>query len=93
VRYLLLRSSLVEKGLVGKVINLERPKRIPVILYPGDNCLVCNDHEHPNEECYVLKVTYFENGDVAIGPCSCDTSITAGSPGRYVVRVVQTQKE
>lgn len=70
-----------------------RPKVIPVILFPGDWCINCVDPDHAGKVCHMLEMNHNEDGSVAIGPCGCDTSITAERPGRYVIRVMQVQKE
>lgn len=70
-----------------------KPKVIPVILFPGDWCLLCVDPDHGGKTCHMLEMNPQPDGTVAVGPCGCDTSVTAGSPGKYIVRVTQLQKE
>ena len=69
------------------------PKVVPVELFPGDYCLLCVDPAHEGRTCHMLEVHELEDGAVDIGPCGCENSVTAGAPGRYVLRVMQLQKE
>jgi hypothetical protein len=64
---------------------------MPVELFPGDWCLNCIDPHHPRRACHMLEMQEHHDGTVAIQPCGCEQSITAGVKGKYVVRVTQVQ--
>lgn len=70
-----------------------RIKVIPTELFPGDWCMMCLDPDHEGAICHMLEMKPQADGSVAVVPCGCDNSVTAGSPGRYVVRVTKLQKE
>jgi hypothetical protein len=64
---------------------------IPLELFPGDWCLMCIDPQHPDKKCHMLEMQARADGSVAIEPCGCENSITAGRPGQYVVKVTQVR--
>ena len=68
------------------------PRVIPVELFPGDYCLMCGDQEHAGRDCHMLEM-HVQDGVVAVEPCGCENNVTAGRPGRYVVKVTTEQKE
>lgn len=72
---------------------LDAPAVIPVELFPGDYCVVCVDPDHGTNVCYHLEMRERRNGDILIGRCGCENSVTPDAPGRYVIRVTQVQKE
>jgi hypothetical protein len=75
------------------VLWYRRYRQIPVELFPGDWCLLCIDPDHKGKKCHMLEMNTQPDGTVAVEPCGCDNSVTAGRPGAYVVRVVSEQKE
>jgi len=68
------------------------PRQVPIELFPGDWCVNCDDPEHKETECYMLEMVEQIDG-VDIRRCGCDNSVTAGRPGRYVLRVTRLQEE
>ena len=66
---------------------------IPVELFPGDWCLNCVDPDHSGRTCHMLEMHHMPDGHVEVKTCGCDTSITAGEPGKYLVRVTQVQHD
>ncbi len=68
-------------------------KVIPAVLFPGDWCLLCIDPDHEGKTCHMLEMNTQPDGTVAIAPCGCENSVTAGAPGKYVVRIMTLQKE
>jgi hypothetical protein len=66
---------------------------VPLELFPGDWCLNCVDPHHPDKDCHMLEMSQMEDGSVAIEPCGCNNSVTAGRPGQYVIRVTRMQTD
>lgn len=70
-----------------------QPNVIPVELFPGDWCMNCSDPDHPLSDCHMLEMAVQSDGSVVVEPCGCSRSVTSNRPGRYVIRVMETQSE
>lgn len=66
---------------------------VPVELFPGDWCLNCVDPHHPDADCHMLEMSEDEHGRIVVEACGCNSSVTPGAPGRYVIRVTRLQTE
>jgi len=68
------------------------PKVIPLSLFPGDWCIMCNNPGHNERVCGMLEF-YSQPDGISVEACPCDISVTMGIPGEYLVRVTEVQKE